>query len=201
MILPEIILKKVIDFILNEIDSEYLSILFEGEKINNYDFYENAVSIFLKKKDNPRVIESHLFFNKDRAFLPTIHINLPSDNHSGDNSNMVDFEEKFETESSLNYRKISNRSYQSKFNIIFTSDNTFEVNIMYNTFKAVLQGNMYLLEQNGIRNAKLSGNDIVFSDGMMPIGIYAKALTIDGIYTFKAPSIKKYSAVTGIVVE
>ena len=202
VILPEVKLKKIVDFVLSQIDSELLSIIFADEKLGNYNFYENALSIFVnKKKDNPRIIESHLFFNRDRANLPTIHINSPADAPGGDNSNMFDFEEKFENETTLTYRKISPRTYQSKFNIIFTSDNTFEVSIMYAVFKTIIQGNMYLLESNGLRNAKLSGNDIVFSDGMMPLGIYAKALMIDCLYTFKAPSLKKFDAVTGIAIK
>ena len=114
IILPEVKLKKVVDFVLGQIDSELLSIIFADEKLGNYNFYENALSIFVnKKKDNPRIIESHLFFNRDRANLPTIHINSPTDAPGGDNSNMFDFEEKFEDETTLTYRKISPRTYQS----------------------------------------------------------------------------------------
>lgn len=200
VILPEVKLKKVIDYILSQVDSNYLSLLFGDEKLGNYDFLENALAIFVNKtKDNPRKIESHLFFARDRATLPTIHINSPSDVSGGDNSNMFDFEEKFKTNVSLQYRKITPRTYQSKFNIIFTSDNTFEVGIMYAVFKSILQGNIFLLEHNGFRNVKLSGNDIIFNEGMMPLGIYAKALMIDCVYTFKAISLTEETAVTDII--
>lgn len=201
ILIPEIILKKVLDYVLETIDNSYLYTIFEKNKLNNYNFYENAVSIFLKKKDNPRTIETHLFFNRDRANLPTIHLNMPSESHGGDTGNtLAGTEGKFDSPESLDYRIISTRSYQAKFSMIFTSDNTFEVAIMYNVIKMALQGNMHLLEENGLRNAKLSGGDIIFNDGLMPMGIYAKALNIDCIYSYEAPSLTKKRAVTGFVV-
>ena len=201
ILIPEIILKKLVDTILTKIDSEFLYLIFEECKLNNYNFYENAVSIFLRKKDSQRAIETHLFFNRDRANLPTIHLNMPSESHGGDTGNtLAGTEGKFDSPESLDYRIISTRSYQAKFSMIFTSDNTFEVAIMYNVIKMALQGNMHLLEENGLRNAKLSGGDIIFNDGLMPIGIYAKALHIDCIYSYEAPSLTKKRAVTGFVV-
>lgn len=201
ILIPEIILKKLVDTILTKIDSEFLYLIFEECKLNNYNFYENAVSIFLKKKDSQRAIETHLFFNRDRANLPTIHLNMPSESHGGDTGNTLDgTEERFDSPTSLDYRVISTRGYQAKFSMIFTSDNTFEVAIMYNVMKMAFQGNMNLLEQNGLRNAKLSGGDIIFNDGLMPMGIYAKALNIDCIYSYEAPSLTKKRAVTGFVV-
>lgn len=201
ILIPEIILKKVLDYVLETIDNSYLYTIFEKNKLNNYNFYENAVSIFLKKKDNPRTIETHLFFNRDRANLPTIHLNMPSESHGGDTGNtLAGTEGKFDSLESLDYRIISTRSYQAKFSMIFTSDNTFEVAIMYNVIKMALQGNMHLLEENGLRNAKLSGGDIIFNDGLMPMGIYAKALNIDCIYSYEAPSLTKKRAVTGFVI-
>lgn len=201
ILIPEIILKKLVDTILTKIDSEFLYLIFEECKLNNYNFYENAVSIFLRKKDSQRAIETHLFFNRDRANLPTIHLNMPSESHGGDTGNTLDgAEERFDAPTSLDYRVVSTRSYQAKFSMIFTSDNTFEVAIMYNVMKMAFQGNMNFLEQNGLRNAKLSGGDIIFSDGLMPMGIYAKALNIDCIYSYEAPSLTKKRAVTGFVV-
>ncbi len=196
--LPEVQIKKLLDFFINKIDEDYLFCIFDGLFLDDYDFFENAKSIFLKNIESSRQIETHIFFNHNRANLPTIHINLPAESMSGDNG--VDWGQELVDENcGNNVLQSTTRAYSSKFNLIFTSSNTFEVLIMYYTIKSLIQGNIEVLELNHIRNPKLSGNDIIFNENFMPQDIYSRALSIDCIYDFKGLSINRVEPISKVI--
>ena len=195
--LPEVQIKKLLDFFISKVDEKYLYRLFKDLSLNGYDFAENAKAIFLKGAEAERQIETHLFFNFNRANLPTIHLNLPSEGMGGDNGLMWGTEEE-ESICKETLYKITDKSYNSKFNLIFTSSNTFEVLIMYYVVKSMIQGNIELFENNGLRNVKISGSDIIFNEGFMPQGIYSRAITLDCIYTFTGLSINEMASVTNV---
>lgn len=198
--LPEIQIKKLLDFFINQIDEKYLYCLFGELNLGDYNFNENAKSIFLKQIESSRLIETHIFFNHDRAHLPTVHINLPSENMGGDNG--IDWDN---MEKPLNCTegilKITPKSYISKFNLIVTSNNTFEVLIMYTVLKSLIQGNISVLELNGIRNVKISGSDIIFNEGFMPQSIFSRALTLDCTYTFEGLSLKEIEPIKRVIFD
>lgn len=200
ILIPERQIKLIIDLVLNKIDEQYLLSVFGDQKLGVYDFFENAKTIFLKKQDNPRLIESHLFFNRDRAALPTVHLSLPSEVMSGDNGINFESEVEFSESDPTLFREISSKSYGGKYNIIFTSNNTFEVLIMYNVFKSFFQGNISLLELNGLRNVKISGNDIILNEGIVPEGVYSRVFSLECVYTFRAPSFGLKESVGGVTL-
>lgn len=197
--LPEIQIKKLLDFFVNKVDEKYLYRLFEEDKIGDYYFTENAKKIFLRNPESDRQVQTHIFFNHERASLPTIHINLPSESMGGDNGIDWDYDVKqdFKNEN-LAYR-VAPKTYSAKFNIIFTSSNTFEVLIMYSVIKSMIQGNITLLEKNGLRNMKLSGTDIIFNEGFMPQNIFSRALILDCIYTFDGVSFETVDSINNVI--
>jgi len=197
--LPEIQIKKLLDFFINQVSEKYLYQLFGEYTLDDYSFYDNARKIFLRKQESDRLIQTHIFFNHDRAHLPTIHLNLPSENMGGDNGVDWDFDlQKSRCEDNIVY-KVAPRSYGGKFNLIFTSSNTFEVLIMYYVIKSMIQGNIGLVEENGLRNVKVSGSDIIFNEGFMPQSIYSRALTLDCIYTFEGISFQEVTGVSSLI--
>lgn len=194
LFLPEQKIKALVDYALDNIDESYLYRLYGDQAFGDqsYSYFENARALFLKRQDNPRKVECNVFFNKDRQGLPTIHIAMNSESFSGDN-NGLGFDPGEEFNSMMGCRDVQEtftRSYSSRYNIIFTSDNTFEVLLMYNTIKAFFQGNYPLLELNGLQNVKFSGNDIILTDYLAPPNIYSRAFMIDCIYEFTAPSLR-----------
>lgn len=198
--LPEIQIKKLLDFFINKVDENYLNKLFGELQIGSYSFSENAKKIFLRGSESDRQIETHIFFNHDRAHLPTVHINLPSENMGGDNG--IDWDtDVFQAECEDKAYRASSRTYTAKFNLIFTSNNTFEVLIMYYVIKSVIQGNIVLLSENGLQNPKLSGSDIIFNEGFMPQSIYSRALSIDCMYRSQALSFVQMDTVKTVIFE
>lgn len=194
LLLPEQKLKSVIDFFLENVNDSYLHECYGGMTFGDgsYSYFENASALFLKRNDHPRQVTCNMFFNQERQGLPTIHIALNQDYPGEGNGLGFDSTEGiFEDE----YRESKSRVYSARYNIICTSDQVFEVLLMYNTLKAFLQGNVEILELNGLQNVKFSGQDLILTDYLMPPNIYARGFVIDCLYEFTAPSIMEVPSI------
>ena len=199
IVIPESILKKLVDFSLKNVTFEYLEKIFKDvPSLGDYDFLQNAKAILLPKSTSSRKIESHLFFNRERCLLPTVHIGLPSEQLGLGNG--LGFDPSDEDDNNF-YTNYHTRSFSARYKIIFTSNNTFEVLIMYIFFRSVLIGNIHFLEMNGLQNPKFSGGDIVLTDYMIPAEIYSRALFIDCNYDFTAPSLDSSDKIKDIKTE
>ena len=176
------------DFFLQNVNEGYLTQLFGDQTFGDgsYNYLENAKSIFLKGNDNPRKVVCNLFYNRDRQNLPTIHIALNQDSPGEGNGLGFDPYEDFDVETQR-FTETLSRTYASRFNIVCTSDNTFEVLIMYNTVKAFMQGNPVLLNTMGLKNVKFGGQDLILTDYLMPPTIYARGFFIDCLYDVVVP--------------
>lgn len=196
IVIPESILKKLVDYSLKNVTFEYLEKIFKNvPSLGDYNFLDNAKALLLPKSTSSRKVESHLFFNRERCLLPTVHIGLPSEQIGLGNGLSFDPSDEEDDTEYINYHT---RSFSSRYKIIFTSNNTFEVLIMYIFFRSVFIGNVHLLEMNGLQNPKFSGGDIVLTDYMIPAEIYSRALFIDCNYDFTAPSLIDSDKITNI---
>lgn len=188
-LIPEVTLKKLIDFFIDNLTEDYLYLLFGNAELGGYKFFEEAKQIFLSPNDYPRKVETHLFFNRERAPLPTIHIGMPGETPGPGDSIGVD-PSTFTDETLGKYRETFTRTYSARHSIVLTSLNTFEVLIMYYTLKSFFQGNYILLEMNGFRNPKFSGEDIMFGPDIVPTPLYSRRFLIDSFQEYEAPSIE-----------
>jgi hypothetical protein len=201
------ILKDVIKFIkedtkansANEKNS-FLYKMFYGLKVDDYDFYESSKEMFLRSLDHPRPIQVNMFFNQERAHIPTIHITLPgkSTDYNGigiDDGYQDDF---FDETTKLSY-PVYTRTFNTKFNVVVTSDNTYEVLIIFNVLESILISSLTSIELNGLLNARLGGFDLQINSENIPMNIFARALSIDFAYEINIPRFfgeKKLSNVT-----
>lgn len=79
--------------------------------------------------------------------------------------------------------------FSSNYQIMITSDNSSEVNIIYHIYKSLLIALVPHLSLKGLLNPKLSGNDIVFQDDQMPMGIFHKVLNLSFDYELVVPQL------------
>ena len=188
ILLPEQRLKALMDFYMDTINEDYLRKLFGDQTFGKggYNYFDNAREIFLRRKDSPRKVACNIFFNRDRQGLPTIHIALNQDIPGEGNGLGLDPLEVIDEDEGT-YREDLTRTYSSRFNIICTSDNTFEVLIMYNVVRALMQGNPGLLQAAGLYNCKFSGQDLILTDYLMPSTIYARGFILDCLYDVQVP--------------
>lgn len=201
LMLPEQRLKAIIDFFLENINDDYLYKLFGGLTFGDgsYSYFENASALFLKRVDHPRQVDCNMFFNTERQGLPTIHIALNQD-YPGE-GNGLGFDPNEDIFDDETYEVSKSRIYAARYNIICTSDQTFEVLLMYNTLKAFLQGNVELLELNGLQNVRFSGQDLILTDYLMPANIYARGFVIDCLYEFKAPPLMEKQSLANMFLQ
>jgi len=200
ILLPEIKIKALLDAYLGLIYNDYINTsnktktfiykLFNGNKVDNYDFYLQAVKILSRSKDDPRKLEVRTFFDRSRASIPTIHINLPAESPIGDG---IGFDPNYEqpefNDTDSTFQETVTRTFATKYNIIVTSDNQFEVVILYYALKAIMISNYESLEMNGLRLPKFSGQDMILRDDLVPNAIYARSLSLDTMYEFTVPNL------------
>jgi hypothetical protein len=209
LLIPEVKLFVLIRNILLLIRSDYeankatpddsiLAVLFKDNKAGKYDFYEQSINLFITKEDNPRNVEARYFFDPSRAGLPTMHITCPSDPDGGQNSigNIHGEEVQINTKQGV-WKQINTRYTQPTYQIIMSSDNTFEVLTMYNTFKALLIGLFAHLEIDGLQNPHISGGDLYFNEGILPPNVYARGLNLQVEYATSIPDIFGYHLAKG----
>ena len=203
MTIPEAILKKIIDHFFDYTVDNYLNtdnkeesflwFLFGDKKLGKYDYFKNAAAIFSRDDDHPRKIETHLFFNRERFGFPTIHIGLPSEQlANGGNGIGFDYTTTNIFKDPFKFTAVRQRLFHSRFNIVCTSDNSFETLIVYNWMKCCLIGNVDILEVNGLQNPILSGGDVLLDEQIMASNVFSRALFLDVMYDTTSPSFQSY---------
>ena len=210
--MPEIrlfaILKQVLDFVKKDYETQsnkentVLYRLFSGNKIDDFDFYEQAVNLFTRGTDFQRKVEVHLFFNRQRANLPTVHISLPSESDQGaPNSLGMGIGDQAPIFGTVE-RKVTdtfNRKFDTNYNIVCTSDNPFEVILMYNLLRATLISLHAALSASGFENPKFSGADLQLNQDMMP-GVFIRSFSINAFYNVEAPAFFAKALINDITV-
>lgn len=212
--IPEIQLKKILDALLEKVKTDYNSAgvdksqtvlykIFGTLEYGKYNLYENAVKIFVPSVDDPNAIDTRLMYDRDRANMPTIHITIPAEQggvsdgigvDSGYNNNIGIGETP--TTMSESY----NRTYGSKFNLVITGRNTFEVLVIFYVLKILLYNNIESLDYNGFRNAKIYGQDLKINDMVSP-NLYARILVLDSFFELEIPKFGQVSIVNSINFE
>jgi hypothetical protein len=77
------------------------------------------------------------------------------------------------------------------YNIVITSDNSLEVICIYTLLKSTLIGIFDHIELSGIRNPKLSGQDLQLNSDIVPPHIFVRGVGLNFSYELTVPSIKE----------
>lgn len=210
MKLPELILKQLIDELLDLITSDYNSMsnkedtflyqVFHGNTMGSFDFYEQAKALFLRTSDNPRKIETRMMFDSSRAELPTIHIVLPSETTGKDNTIGVSQGPENFVRSDGVLQPIYRRSFDTNYQLAISSGNMLETIMIYQGLKAAIVSAMDSLTLNGLRLPSLSGNDIELNSDQVP-GLFIRALTVQIDYDIEVPSLVKRKVLSDINIK
>lgn len=205
---PELTLKVLLDSILGLIKNDYINAsdkaqsfmgkLYSGLIIGNFDVFQTAVDIFNWSNSDPRRIDTRLMFDKDRANIPTIHINIPSQDSFGDGIGMDEgFQAPVLSDDETSLNEYLTRAYNMKFELYVTGANEFETVIIYNTVKAALINNIPSLELNGFSNAKIYGSDLKINDQHTPI-LFVRVINLDCNFELNIPKFNSISVVNDI---
>lgn len=215
MIVPDTILfntiTKLLDFLkedwTNQVNKEdsYLYKITNGLKLGKqYDYYTEAQSVFLKSEVNePRTIDVYMSYDTKRKGLPTIYINLPSEEtdknslgigegvdtvfNEGD-FNDTDFDEG-EFSDEYSHRKFYERRFNTRYTYTCTSDNRNEVMLMSHIVKTLVIAGIDHFNIEGLENISVGMNDLMANDDLLPSVIYMRSVTLRFEYDFKVPSL------------
>jgi hypothetical protein len=129
-----------------------------------------------------------MFFNSERARLPTVHLTLPSEQSSADGigTDAGYMSEVFD-DTDNTFQRTLTRMFESQYQILITSDNTLEVQLIYNFLRAMIIGIFDQIELAGLRNPKLSGQDLRLESHLVPEHIFVRGLGIHTQYEISVP--------------
>lgn len=198
ILIPELSLFRIIEGLIDHIKVDWESTankpdtmiyqVFNGLLHDKKDYYQQAIDLFTRKIDHPRKVSARLFFDAERAKVPTIHITMPADS---DGENSIGVGESGMPESMLegatSLTPIYERRFDTTFQIICTSDNHSEVLIMYHMLRAGLISIFDTISLQGLENAKMSGQELRIKSDLVPENIFMRGIGITSSYEVKVP--------------
>lgn len=152
-------------------------------KMNLYNFFKQGKKI-IEYEENLSV---NFGYNQDRARIISLHIILPSEQGEGAIGMDEGYVQDYSEEDGL--QQYFTNSFKSNYQIMITSTNSSEVNLVYNILKSMLLMLYEQLEVRGLRNPSLSGNDIVMQDDLTPIPLFHKVLNLTFFYELNVPKV------------
>lgn len=152
-----------------------------------YKWYEQAVEIFINRNEHhPKYLDTRLFFDRERALIPTIHI-MMSGESKGSDSIGIGLGSNPEQVIGDSQRGIHSKYFDINANIVITSDNTFETVLIYHVLKSMLVSILDHIQLLGFMNPILGGRDINISQDLVPNGVYSRALNFSAGYELTVP--------------
>lgn len=152
------------------------------------DWFTQAKDLFLRDEKHPRKIETEMFFNSERVRVPTVHITLPSERAAEDG---IGFDQGYQPpvydELNFTYKHTVTRMFEAQYQLLITSDNTLEVQMIYALLRNMLMSIFEHVELEGLRNPKLGGMDLQIDSTLVPEHVYTRALTISTSYEITVP--------------
>jgi len=189
LLAPEVILQNSVEGIIQFLEEEFnnatdkttttLYKFWNGVSYGRYDMYEQAQAVFLAKKDNPRRLEVRPSYDSQRAGIPTIYINLPSESQGEDGIGVDEgFQDADYDDDNLVYSTNYTRRFATIYNIVIQSDNRNEVILIYHTLRAMLIPLFDHLELSGLENIKLAGRDLQIYHDITSNALFTRAISV-----------------------
>ena len=146
-------------------------------KLNLYDVFKQAKKIVQTKQN----LSVNFGYNQEVANIISMHILLPSEQGSmtiGADEGYLEDDVFDDDGNKIGVQQYYTQTYESTYQIMITSNNSAEVNVVYNILKSMLLMLVPHLELMGLRLPTLSGNDIVMQDDLVPVPIFHKVLNL-----------------------
>lgn len=200
IVLPEIIIYNALESIIKCIRKDFenntedkntilyklLGVDEEGKavKLNLYDYFKQAKKMFT----SPKNLTVNIGYNWETAKFISLHIILPSETPI---DSAIGEDEGYQTEidDNGNIQEKFCQMFGSNYQIMITSENSNEVNLVYHIMKSMLIAIIPHLSLMGLLNPKLSGNDIMFQEEGMPIGRFQRVINLNFQYELVVPQL------------
>lgn len=157
-------------------------------KLNLYDVFKQAKKIVQTEQN----LSVNFGYNQEVANIISMHILLPSEQGSmtiGADEGYLEDDILDSNGNKIGVQQYYTQTYESTYQIMITSNNSAEVNVVYNILKSMLLMLVPHLELMGLRLPTLSGNDIVMQDDLVPVPIFHKVLNLSFKYEHNVPKL------------
>ena len=157
-------------------------------KLNLYDVFKQAKKIVQTKQN----LSVNFGYNQEVANIISMHILLPSEQGSmtiGADEGYLEDDVFDDDGNKIGVQQYYTQTCESTYQIMITSNNSAEVNVVYNILKSMLLMLVPHLELMGLRLPTLSGNDIVMQDDLVPVPIFHKVLNLSFKYEHNVPKL------------
>lgn len=210
-IIPEFILLEAINIGLKYIKQDlednsadltqsYLHRILQGQNIERYNHFDQAVSILTKEEDDPRLLAIDLMYNMNFEKVPSIYVTLSGEQHGQNN---IAIEEESEViynggdpENPTSYNKIYTRRKQANYSVYIISDNSNEANLLYHILDCIILSMTTHLNLKGLYNLTQGGQDVQIDSDKVPKHIFIKTLSLGLQYQRSAPDFAEIPIVT-----
>lgn len=154
-------------------------------QLNLYNVFKQAKKI-IQTKNNLSV---NFGYNQEVAQIISLHILLPSEQGKmaigADEGYLSD--DIVEDGEKVRVQNYYTQMYDATYQIMITSNNSAEVNVVYNILKSMLLMLVPQLELIGLRLPTLSGNDVVMQDDLVPVPLFHKVINLSFTYEHNVP--------------
>ena len=154
-------------------------------QLNLYNVFKQAKKI-VQTKNNLSV---NFGYNQEVAQIISLHILLPSEQGKmaigADEGYLSD--DIVEDGKKVHVQNYYTQMYDATYQIMITSNNSAEVNVVYNILKSMLLMLVPQLELMGLRLPTLSGNDVVMQDDLVPVPLFHKVINLSFTYEHNVP--------------
>lgn len=156
-------------------------------KMNLYNYFIQAKKMIM----TPQNLSVNFGYNQEVAKIISMHILLPSEQGRaaiGEDEGYIE-DDIIEDGKKVATQQYFTQMYNCTYQIMITSNNSSEVNVVYNIMKSMLLMLVPHLELMGIRIPSLSGNDIMMQDDLTPVPLFHKVLNLTFDYEHNVPQL------------
>jgi hypothetical protein len=89
------------------------------------------------------------------------------------------------------FRETTSRRFSVHYNAVVTSNNSYEVVLLYHILKACFLSYDNSLEVSGLQEIKISGQDLQLMEEIVPANCFTRALGIELTYELTVPDFFK----------
>ena len=154
-------------------------------QLNLYNVFKQAKKIIQTETN----LSVNFGYNQEVAQIISLHILLPSEQGKmaigADEGYLSD--DIVEDGEKTRVQNYYTQMYDATYQIMITSNNSAEVNVVYNILKSMLLMLVPQLELMGLRLPTLSGNDVVMQDDLVPVPLFHKVINLSFTYEHNVP--------------
>jgi len=221
---PDVIFKKAVDIYLKYVADDIVANELTPEKsflkkvapdimLGSYSFFDQGCEVLNKAIDDPRLLEVDYMYNMRTDRFPNMFIHTGSVTHGVNAMGMGQGQledlytqindggtEDDETDDIFSRENVYTRRMNGTLNLVIMSDNSNEVMFLWYIIQAGLISLLPHLAMSGFENIKMSGQDLVILDEVVPKNTFKRVIQLNFEYVTGSVDLTKTTVIKDIEV-